>query len=364
MTDLNVWPLQLGQVGGLELRYGENGWQNASLFTQFSDDPLELGKFVLEEGEMPSQTNLTDLDRGVMTLTHIIAALKVNAPTPTYPRLQAALAIKHGNCCGAGYNYDPERALYSMLAGDRNAILGALLIFTFPITAKMAEALLYAIPLPGQEHQRRIFDVVVAPSFDPKAVEMLRRKNGKCRFITNPALKSLTIDSLDSKLRTRAVRGGHLVQDSYAHQLDFRDPRVAVYGNDRRGNDGFVLDLAFASAICRTSNSNTVTIVHENMLVGNGVGQTRRDRASRLAVSIAAENGHLEHIRRYGDAVAVSDSFFPFADGITPLIDAGVEVIFATSGAMRDREIQQTCIQRGVTLYQLPDKDARMFFGH
>jgi phosphoribosylaminoimidazolecarboxamide formyltransferase/IMP cyclohydrolase len=95
------------------------------------------------------------------------------------------------------------------------------------------------------------------------------------------------------------------------------------------------------------------------MLIGQGVGQTRRDRAARLAVMIAAENDHST-----AGAAACSDSFFPFVDGVEPLIKAGVTHIFSTSGAKRDHEVRKACVDGGVTLYQMPDAQARMFFGH
>jgi phosphoribosylaminoimidazolecarboxamide formyltransferase/IMP cyclohydrolase len=80
---------------------------------------------------------------------------------------------------------------------------------------------------------------------------------------------------------------------------------------------------------------------------------------------IAGENDHLKEPGYWRNPiVACSDSFFPFADGVEPLIAAGVRAIFSTSGAVRDAEVQKACSDAGVALYQLPDKDARMFFGH
>lgn len=350
MHDTGTRPLPLGQVGGLALRYGENGWQGADLFTQFSDDPLELGKFVLEEGETPSATNLTDLDRGLRTMSHIHAALQRNAPRTWY----FAVALKHGNCCGAGYGTTPMAALSKVIQGDLQAIMGGVVLANFTIGEKEAQQLLHY-----RSESRRLLDAVVASSFTEKAKESLARKAGKCRLISNPAMEA---PLLDAALKTRGVRKGHLVQDADDRVLWMRDPAMQVHGfRESVRKDALELDLAFASAICRTSNSNTVTLVRDAMLIGQGVGQTRRDRASRLAVMIAKENGHLDNA---SGIVACSDSFFPFADGVEPLFGIGVTAIFSTSGAVRDKEVQEACMKNGVTLYQLPDKDARMFFGH
>lgn len=380
MTDLTVRPLTLGQIGGLALRYGENGYQGAHLFTQFSGDPLELGKFILESGEMPSLVNLTDLDRGIRTITHIAAALETNGKTG----YKIALALKHGNCCGAAYGFSAAWTLNKMIEGDLQAIMGAVIVVNFRIGLDETTGL-----LSHRSPKKRLLDVVVAPEFSPEAKALLsQRKGGKCRLISNPALGALGLQQLDRALKVRAVRKGHLVQDGDDRVIDFRDSRLAVHGpQDKPRQSRVETDLAFASAICRTSNSNTVTLVRERMLIGQGVGQTRRDRASRLAIQIATENGHLERrwpafaeiLRRLfrkllsaqsgGQSslqplVACSDSFYPFADGVEPLIKAGVSAIFSTSGALRDAEVQKACADAGVTLYQLPDKDDRMFFGH
>jgi AICAR transformylase/IMP cyclohydrolase PurH len=118
-------------------------------------------------------------------------------------------------------------------------------------------------------------------------------------------------------------------------------------------------DLAFASALCRTGNSNTVTLVKYGMLIGQGVAQTRRDRASKLAVQIATDCGH-----DITNAVACSDSFFPFIDGVEPLVKKGVRAIFSTSGAQRDEEVRAFCSAYGVALFQAPDRTHRMFCWH
>jgi len=357
MIDTLTRPLMLGQPGGLKLIYGENKWQTADLFTQFSDDPLELGKFILEEGELPSATNITDLDRGIKTLTHIAAALEVNA----VPNRDIAIALKHGNCCGAAYAQSTEVALRKMIDGDKKAIMGGVVLCNFAVTAHEAEQLL----LYACGSARRLLDVIVAASFTEQAREMLARKAGKCRLISNSTLLELGTRHLNAANGKRTVRKGYLTQDADNRVLDLKNPDMKVYGPE---NEWCQDDLAFASALCRTSNSNTITLVHKGMLIGQGVGQTRRDRAAKFAVSIAFENKHWldeKHKRKLPEhTVACSDSFFPLADGVKALIKPGVGAIFSTSGAMRDKEVQSACVDAGVTLYQLPDKDARMFFGH
>lgn len=354
MTDTTKRPLPLHEIR--ELRYGENPWQGASFFTNFgSTDPLGIGNFNLESGEIPSATNLTDVDRALHMLVHSVAALRANDPHSLGARV--AIAVKHGNPCGAGHGVSSSEAARKMIRGDLKAIMGATIILNSSLDDDAVDDLLtYA------SEGRRLLDVVVAADFTPRAVRLLERKNGKCRILSNPTLARLTRENLSTALRCRGVRAGYVVQDSDARILDFQHPNLKVYGP--RISRQEEIDMAFASALCRTSNSNTITLVKGGMLIGQGVAQTRRDRAARLAVQIAKENNHLDDLNKQYRAIACSDSFFPFADGVEPLIEAGVKAVFATSGALRDEEVQRACIDAGVTLYQLPDTEARMFFGH
>jgi phosphoribosylaminoimidazolecarboxamide formyltransferase/IMP cyclohydrolase len=118
-------------------------------------------------------------------------------------------------------------------------------------------------------------------------------------------------------------------------------------------------DIILAWAISSTSNSNTVTITKNNMLIGNGVGQQDRVSCCQLAIKRATDANHDTK-----GACAYSDSFFPFVDGVEVLSKAGIKTIFATSGSVRDEEVKKFCSDNGISLAMLPDKDARGFFGH
>ena len=126
--------------------------------------------------------------------------------------------------------------------------------------------------------------------------------------------------------------------------------------------------MILASAIGATSNSNTITIVRDGRLVGNGVGQQDRVGAAKLAISRADDAAHsLDESKNEADlagSVCYSDSFFPFADGPKVLIDRGIKTIFATSGSVHDGEVIDFCKNAGATLVMFPDKIARGFAWH
>jgi phosphoribosylaminoimidazolecarboxamide formyltransferase/IMP cyclohydrolase len=199
-------------------------------------------------------------------------------------------------------------------------------------------------------------DGVIAPAISAEAVELLKRKKDKCRILINPALKNLDQNSLQQELRLRQVRGGFLLQPNFTFILDFNLPELATTGTISVEQQK---DLVLAWAIGSTSNSNTTTIVKNGQLLGNGVGQQSRVASCQIAVFRAKEAKHDTN-----EAVAYTDSFFPFADGPAVLADAGIKVIFSSSGSVKDQEVRDYCQSRGVTLLQLPDVVCRGFFGH
>ena len=331
------------------VKYGENAAQApAHLLTAPTDDPLALDRLTLLAGTAPSYNNLAEVARQIQTVTHIAAGFERNfgaAPC-------IALGTKHGNACGAAVGDDPVAVVRTMVMGDPRAIFGGLVMLNFTVTEEIAGELLTW----GVSEGRRVLDAVTAPAFEPAAVQLLSRKGDKCRFLANPALAALGVASLDATPMLRQVRGGFLRQPNYTWVPDLAAPEVSRIGElsaaQRR-------DLVLAWAISATSNSNTVTLVRDAGLIGNGVGQQDRVGCCELALKRAADAGH-----EAAGAVAASDSFFPRSDGPQTLIDAGITAIWATSGSVRDGETQDLCRARGTALWQVPDTVGRGFFGH
>lgn len=332
-----------------ECRYGENPQiETAFLYTSGVPDPLALDKFKLVAGAPPSFVNWTDLDRLLQTSTHIAAGYELNFGGVPF----IAIAVKHGNPCGAAVGNDAASVLQDMISGDTRAIFGGVVMTNFPIDEVAAETLLtYQVG----DAKRRLLDAIIAPAFDQSAIDMLSRKGDKCRFIVNPALANLSQDSLDQRPRFRFVRGGFLVQDNYNHVLDLDDVTEKV----GQATPEQEKDMVLAWAIGSTSNSNTITLVRNQKLVGNGVGQQDRVGAAELAIKRALDSGN-----RPMGAVAYSDSFFPFPDGVKVLAEGGIKAILATSGSQQDKAVANTVQLRRVVLYRLPDTAARGFFGH
>ncbi len=334
----------------LECKYGKNGYQTpAALHSSGTDDPLALDRFEVIQGTAPSYSNLCDLDRLLQTATHVAAGFDVNSGSAPL----IAVAGKHGNPCGASVGGDPAAVSRRALEGDLRAVFGGLILLNFTVDEKIAEVLMTHKMENGG---RRLLDGIIAPEFTEGAIDMLKRKGDKCRLLQNPALEKINRDTLDTARRFRYARGGFLVQPNYTFV-----PRLASEDVERIGKDGGgrIEDMILAWAIGSTSNSNTVTLVRDGMLIGNGVGQQDRVGGCKLAVMRARDAGHST-----GDAVAYSDSFFPFVDGTAELANAGIKAILATSGSVRDEEVKSFCVEKGITLFLYPDSMGRGFFGH
>jgi phosphoribosylaminoimidazolecarboxamide formyltransferase/IMP cyclohydrolase len=297
----------------------------------------------------------------LQTITHISSGFELNfgkrAP-------YIAIAVKHGNACGVGLGAKPMDALMKMIDGDVRAIHGGSIFTNFKIDEEEAETLIHYSMKP---EARRLLDTVTAPDFSNIAVEILARKKGKCRIVVNNNLGNLTPDDLDVKERSRFIRDGFLTQPNYTFVPNFSD--AIVEGNKEiLKKENIVSDLILAWAIGSTSNSNTITIVRDGKLIGNGVGQQDRVGAAKLAISRADDAAsslyNSDSKANLENSVAYSDSFFPFPDGPKVLIDRGVKIIFATSGSVNDTSVIESCKQQGVTLVLFPDKIARGFAWH
>ncbi|MFA6554573.1 MAG: hypothetical protein WCS89_03650 [Candidatus Paceibacterota bacterium] len=322
-------------------KYGENAWQApAHLYSTGTSDPLALDKFIVIEGTPPSYNNWCDVDRLLQTATHIAEGYAINEGVGT----AIAVGVKHGNSCGASAGPDRAEVVKKMMTGDPLAIFGGLVMTDFEVDEALCESLI-----------GKMLDGIIAPAFTEGAVALLRRKGNKCRFIINPALNEL-VGNLDRTPRFRFVRGGFLVQPNYTSIPDFERGEIMRHGKATPMQE---CDMMLAWAIGSTSNSNTITLVKNEQLIGNGVGQQDRVGAAKLAIERAIRSKHNTQ-----GAVAYSDSFFPFPDGPQTLIDAGVRAILTSSGSVKDQETIDLCTKNGVALYMLPDSILRGFFGH
>jgi phosphoribosylaminoimidazolecarboxamide formyltransferase/IMP cyclohydrolase len=340
----------------IECAYGENAWQKPAALYENADtgaDELAISHWQLVAGSPLSYNNICDLDRMMQTVTHIGAGMEKNFGQVPF----VAVGAKHGNACGAAIGQSEIEAVDKMLAGDLRAIFGGSVMLNFPVDEKIADELIHKYA--GEN--RRLLDIVAAPSFTPEAVEILARKKGKCRILLNKNIEKAGMTALDTAKRFRYVRGGFMMQPNYTFVPDLKE--TGFTGSDKEKED-----VVLAWAVGSTSNSNTIALAKGGRLWGNGVGQQDRVGAGKLAIFRADDAARFADPAAteadLGNAVAYSDSFFPFPDAPAALIERGIKTIFSTSGSVNDEKIIELCKQKGVNLIMLPDTEARGFYQH
>jgi phosphoribosylaminoimidazolecarboxamide formyltransferase/IMP cyclohydrolase len=319
-----VWPAYAGSA--LErsevLRYGENPHQEAALYLDKAAAP-GIAQAAQLHGKAMSYNNFVDADAALR------AAFDFAEP--------AVAIIKHANPCGVAVGAagaeDPIADAHARAhACDPVSAFGGVIAANREVSARMAEAV------------KDIFtEVVIAPSFAPGAVEILSQKK-------NIRLLVLPEGYRRDPAEMRQVSGGVLLQKADALQADGDDPANWTLAAGEAADEDTLADLAFAWRACRAAKSNAILLAAGGASVGVGMGQVNRLDSCRLAVERAntlAGDG----VERARGSVAASDAFFPFADGLQILLDAGVRAVVSPGGSVRDSEVIDAANAAGVPLY-------------
>ncbi len=349
-------------------KYGENPQQAEAAFyadNRVQADPLGIDRFEHVQGMERSFINMTDIDRLLQTVTHVAAGFDKNfGQVPSI-----AVGVKHGNACGAGVADTPVEAIKKMLAGDTRAIFGGVVMVNAAIDKPVAEALMHHAM---EGDKPRLLDGVIGASVTEEALELLSRN--KLRVVVNPALAELNQTSLDTARKLRPVRGGTLEQPNYDFVIDLKADYMQQHGEI---SDQQRRDLVLGWAVGCTSNSNTITLVKDGQLIGNGVGQQDRVGAGQLALTrttnampeLATDGDRLVlkvtlDKAKLAGASAYSDSFFPFPDGPELLAKAGITAILTSSGSVGDEAVIKTLTDADAGILMVPDKTGRGFYMH
>lgn len=330
LADAGAAPAWFGETYRLlkPLRYGENPHQGAGLYAREAPaggTPGSLTLAPLLGGKEMSYNNFQD------TAAAVRAAYDQDGPT--------VAIIKHANPCGiataqsvaaayrAAFECDPLSAYGSVVATNRSVDLAA------------AEEILPVFT-----------EVLAAPGFTDEALERLRtKKNLRLLLVGHPESAEWEFQPID---------GGAIAQQ--VDQLDAHGYREddSAFGDDPANwllvagdaaDQQTLADLEFAWRAVRSVKSNAILIAKDTATVGVGMGQVNRVDSAKLAVDRA--NALADGEQRTEGAVASSDAFFPFPDGLQVLIDAGVKAVVAPGGSLRDSEVIEAAQQAGLTLY-------------
>jgi phosphoribosylaminoimidazolecarboxamide formyltransferase / IMP cyclohydrolase len=289
------------------LRYGENPHQGAALYR--SGQPGLAHAEQLHGKEM-SYNNYVDTD----------AAWRA-----AHDHADPCVAIiKHANPCGIAVGTDIASAHRKAHACDPISAFGGVIAANREIDLTTAEQVAEVFT-----------EVVVAPSFTDDAVAVLTgKKNIRLLRLPYPPQPGAEL---------RPISGGLLLQTKDRLDAPGDDPSTWTLATGEPLDAAGLDDLVFAWRAVRAVKSNAILLAHDRATVGVGMGQVNRVDSARLAVARAG--------KRAVGAVAASDAFFPFADGLQVLLDAGVKAVVQPGGSVRDQEVVAAAAAAGVALY-------------
>ena len=336
------WPAYAGVAlqRSAVLRYGENPHQQAALYVDEAA-PAGIAQADQLHGKPMSYNNYVDADAALR------AAFDFEKP--------AVAVVKHANPCGVAVASDDAAdpiadAHLKAHATDPVSAFGGVIAANRTVTKQMTETV------------KGIFtEVVIAPDFEPEAVEILSAKK-------NIRLLALPDGYGRNKNEFRQVSGGMLVQAGDKIDAEGDKPENWTLAAGEAADAATLADLEFAWSAVRAAKSNAILLAKNGAATGIGMGQVNRidscklavERANTLGVKVesgadaagGAENADAAASeQRAVGSVAASDAFFPFADGLQILIDAGVKAVVQPGGSVRDEEVIAAANEAGITMY-------------
>jgi phosphoribosylaminoimidazolecarboxamide formyltransferase/IMP cyclohydrolase len=347
------WPDLVAQVWTRDatLRYGENPHQQAALYVAKSTSAQRTDDSAPDTMAEPSGAHrgvVPPEDRGIagaevlhgkaMSYNNYVDADSARRAAFDFAEPCVAI-IKHSNPCGIAIGTNIARAHAKALACDPLSAYGGVVAANSAVTDAMAEQIIEGFA-----------EVVIAPDFDPAAIEILTGKWKNIRLLRcapppwaagEPGATRHRSGSPDFEFRP--VSGGMLAQTWDRIDAPGDDPAAWELKTGEAADASTLADLAFAWRACRAVKSNAILLAADRASVGVGMGQVNRVDSARLAVARAGN--------RAAGSVAASDAYFPFPDGFEILAEAGVRAVAEPGGSIRDDGVIEAARAAGVTLY-------------
>ena len=303
--DHNISALKISETNGKILRYGENPHQKGFFFGDFDS------MFDTLHGKELSYNNLLDVDAAV----NLMAEFANEDPT--------FAILKHNNACGLAQRETVLQSYLDALAGDPVSAFGGILICNTEIDE-----------ITATEIHQLFCEVVIAPSYSEKALEILKGKKHRRILIQKKVLLP--------KTTIRTCLNGVLVQDKDTLTDNLEDLTTAT---NNKPNSNELNDLIFASKICKNTKSNTIVLVKDKQLCASGTGQTSRvDALNQAIVKANAFNFDLK------GAVMASDAFFPFPDCVEIADNAGITAVIQPGGSIKDELSINYCNEHSMAM--------------
>ncbi|KAB2096739.1 hypothetical protein E1A91_A01G129500v1 [Gossypium mustelinum] len=304
------------------LRYGENPHQKAAFYVDKSLSEVNAGGIataIQHHGKEMSYNNYLDADAAWNCVSEF--------------RNPTCVVVKHTNPCGVASRDDILEAYRLAVKADPVSAFGGIVAFNIEVDEALAKEIReFRSPTDGET--RMFYEIVVAPKYTEKGLEILRGKSKTLRILEAKKNEK-------GKLSLRQVGGGWLAQDS--DDLTPEDIQFNVVSK-KKPQDNELCDAEFAWLCVKHVKSNAIVIAKDNRMLGMGSGQPNRLESLRIA------------LRKAGDevkgAALASDAFFPFAwkDAVEEACESGIRVIAEPGGSIRDGDAVDCCNKYGVSL--------------
>jgi phosphoribosylaminoimidazolecarboxamide formyltransferase/IMP cyclohydrolase len=287
-----------------DLRYGENPHQLAALY---DTEGLGIGQAEMLSGKEMSFNNYVDADAAWQLVCD-------------FDELACAI-VKHTNPAGVALGDSPQEAYRRALSTDPISAFGGIIAFNRNVDEAAAQAVV------------EIFtEVIVAPDYEPAALELLKTKKNLRVLRAGQA-------SSDAGFEYKQISGGMLVQTRDTHQLKREDLKVV---SKRKPTDVEIKDLLFAWTVCKHTKSNAIVYARDGQTVGVGAGQMSRVDSVKL--------GAMRAQLPIKGSVLASDAFFPFRDGVDEAARQGITAVIQPGGSMRDAEVIAACDENEIAM--------------
>ncbi|KAL6209718.1 hypothetical protein ACLB2K_020658 [Fragaria x ananassa] len=304
------------------LRYGENPHQNAAFYVDKSLSEVNAGGIataIQHHGKEMSYNNYLDADAAWNCVSEF------RGPT--------CVVVKHTNPCGVASRDDILEAYRLAIKADPVSAFGGIVAFNIEVDEALAKEIReFRSPTDGET--RMFYEIVVAPKYSKKGLEILRGKSKTLRILEASKNEK-------GKLSLRQVGGGWLAQDS--DDLTPQDIQFNVVSK-KSPQESELSDAEFAWLCVKHVKSNAIVLAKNNCMLGMGSGQPNRRESLRIALKKAGEE--------VKGAALASDAFFPFAwkDAVEEACESGVSVIAEPGGSIRDGDAIDCCNKYGVSL--------------
>ena len=333
------------------LRYGENPHQRAALYL---GGPARAGVAGARQiqGKELSYNNLNDTDAAF--------ELAAEFQAPAFARPAVAI-IKHANPCGVALGSTLAEAYRKALACDPVSAFGGIIALNRPLDAETAGGIATAFSevimgrrlapagggLLGEQKDAPVLltEGLIAPGLEPAACDILAEKKNLRMLVTEGLPEPGTPGML-----AKTIAGGLLLQSRDTGRVGREDLKVVT---KRAPSKQEMDDLLFAFLVAKHVKSNTIVLARDGATIGIGAGQMSRVDSARIAAwkarDAASATGASGEAATAG-CVGASDAFFPFADGLMAVIEAGARAVIQPGGSMRDDEVIAAADEAGIAM--------------